>query len=515
MKEFWDNIWKDLQGSSTTSKLVALLVTLSVVGAVGVGTWVAKRPHFASLYSSLDDVQMARVTKALAEQGIDFEVSPPPGPFVVYVDRGVRYEAFRAVATAGALDRMQVGIASGTEGLGSVFIGRQEREQIVQKRLWEETERLLETLAFVSQARVQTSEGESSPFGRSARTTGSVTLTLRGTGRLDKLQAQSVARLVRFGLGIEAEDLVILDQTGQSVYDGEQLGSENLSGEWLEHKTHYDQELATSANELLASVLGESKARVVVNSEWNFDLSSKISESIDPKQRVVLSEESSSSETPQGASPSVGGPAGVSSSLPSTTPNADPQAAAPTPRPAEKAKTSDKNTTYLAPKEVTTQVKRAPTLDKLFVSLFLDESLAEQRDDLESGVKAAIGFDEARADVFMTTLIAFQGEATELEGDGAAGTGETSDGPSPMVEMLLERGVEIASALVFAFLLLKTLKGAKKTTAAPVAPEEPEVDPEELAKAQIEELLTADPEKVGQILSSWALEDRPLARSGK
>jgi hypothetical protein len=92
-----------------------------------------------------------------------------------------------------------------------------------------------------------------------------------------------------------------------------------------------------------------------------------------------------------------------------------------------------------------------------------------------------------------------------------------------MLEMLLERGVEIASALVFLFLLITSLKGSKKGGAA--APStvsgarssggggssggsggesgDASVDPEVLARAQIEELVRTDPRRVGEILSRW------------
>jgi len=87
---------------------------------------------------------------------------------------------------------------------------------------------------------------------------------------------------------------------------------------------------------------------------------------------------------------------------------------------------------------------------------------------------------------------------------------------------VLQRGVEIAAALVFALLLLSSLRGSKRSAAAaapagdgataghttarvPVGgPGEPMVDPETLARAQIEELVRSDPRRVGEILSRWA-----------
>ena len=52
-------------------------------------------------------------------------------------------------------------------------------------------------------------------------------------------------------------------------------------------------------------------------------------------------------------------------------------------------------------------------------------------------------------------------------------------------------------------------KAKAEAEAAEAAEEEPEVeiDPEVLARRQVEELLESDPEKVGEILSSWAREE--------
>ena len=60
--------------------------------------------------------------------------------------------------------------------------------------------------------------------------------------------------------------------------------------------------------------------------------------------------------------------------------------------------------------------------------------------------------------------------------------------------------------------LLKSLKTSSKKSNVQVQESSPEseIDPELLARVQIEELLKSDPDKVGAILSSWARDDRPV-----
>lgn len=82
-----------------------------------------------------------------------------------------------------------------------------------------------------------------------------------------------------------------------------------------------------------------------------------------------------------------------------------------------------------------------------------------------------------------------------------------------MTQVLIERGVEIAAAVAFLALLFTSLRGSRKSTVNGDAAEtsatagsgsaEPSIDPEALARAQIEELVRTDPRKVGEILSRW------------
>jgi hypothetical protein len=75
--------------------------------------------------------------------------------------------------------------------------------------------------------------------------------------------------------------------------------------------------------------------------------------------------------------------------------------------------------------------------------------------------------------------------------------------------VLLRRAVEVASALLFLFLLWRTLRSSPKarpSSAEPATGATP-VDAELLARAQVDELLKSDPAKVGEVLSRWAREE--------
>ncbi len=525
MNDLVTSLASAFKGSSAASKATAALVASAVVLAIAVTAFVSNKPHYDMLLSGLNDNESAKVMKALSEAGVPFRVSQPPGPFVVYVDEGDRSAALAAAYGSGALDRPMKGIIADPGGMSGVFMSAGQREQIMDKRWWEEMEGVLEELDFVTSARVQTYEGERSPFASRAdqTRTASVQLQLRNQLPLDREQAQTVALLVSHGLGIQPENLVISDQAGRTLHDGtEESSAEEGVRDWLEHKRTYDRATAEKANIVLKEILGANKARVTVDSLWNHDQSTKSSTTT--ARGTVLSETKNSTETPvpPGASPPAGAGTGLdfggdNANVPDLTADAAQEP------PAEPlvSTTEEEKTDYQPSVTREETVSIAPVLERLSVALFLDDSIETgQVADLEAAVKAAVGFDEGtRSDVFQTVSLPF---VNDVPVDDSLDTGEPAatapvgekapaDEPSPMMELLLRRGVEIVTALVFVVLLLSSLRSARKSAArakSEAASPETELDPELLAQAQVQELLTGDPERVGEILSSWAREEK-------
>jgi flagellar biosynthesis/type III secretory pathway M-ring protein FliF/YscJ len=510
MNELLQKLRSALAGTSAGTRAVAGLCALALVAIAGLAGVLSSRPHYELAFSGLTDHELALVCKALSEAGIPFEQSQPPGPFVVYVDAGERSAAYMAAYGAGALDKPLEGILSGG-GMGSVFDSAEERAQGVRKREWQEMEKMLEELDFVVGARVRTSAESSSPLaGRDARTpTASVTLRVAGGAELTAAQTATVANLVSRGLGIAKGDLVVSDQTGRALYDGEERsGDERGVRDLLAHQHEHDRRLALEANTVLAQILGPSKARVTVSSEWDYAQSTLRTET--SEKGPVVQETKTSSEKPVSTGATT--VAGLSANV------LDPDA----PRSAEIGaevgveppeplveKTSEEKKEYAPSVAREERVRFVPELKRLSVALFLDQSVQDPA-KLQDAVKAAVGFVDAR-DGFSSVVLPFV--VPDAPAEDAAGETAAPAEPSPLVEKLLRHGVEIVSALVFLGLLLKTLKGSKgargsATAAASARPDG--VDPELLARVQVDELLKSDPARVGEILARWAREE-PVA----
>ena len=145
----------DLLRRTTPATRIALVVSSLVLASlVGIVGFEATRPHFVPLRAGLDDAQRAAVESALAQGGVEFEVSPYPGPYTVYVDEGELYQAQNLVALSGALAPAAEGIPTGAAGASSVWQTTVERLQSARKREWQECEKQLEVLEHVRSATV-------------------------------------------------------------------------------------------------------------------------------------------------------------------------------------------------------------------------------------------------------------------------------------------------------------------------------------------------------------------------
>ncbi|HUR27340.1 MAG TPA: flagellar M-ring protein FliF C-terminal domain-containing protein, partial [Planctomycetota bacterium] len=248
---------------------------------------------------------------------------------------------------------------------------------------------------------------------------------------------------------------------------------------------------------------------------------------------VLVVDDKTETVTPSDAPAPVGGAAGTASNIAVEGAPGDATVAAVTP-PAP-ATTSDQKRKYETGRTKTRTVHSAPTLQRMSVSLVLDESLAAKKDEIARVVEAIVGFEKTRDDVLSvsTTTIAAPDAALP---DGKSPAAAVSEGMSPTLKMLLQHGVELLAAAVFLFIALKTLKGSKRGVlassaasgaspaglagarrGASAAPDVDDVepDPELIARMRVEELVRTDPRRVGEILSRWATETTKTAGASR
>lgn len=537
------NLIDQIAKAPARTKLVTLLSIAAVIAVFVISGWVSGQPHFVKLYSDLSDAERVAVEKALSGAEVRYRVSDFPGPFVVYIDEPQYDKAQFAVAMAEALRTTPKGIDTSGAGAGAIFLSAGERQQTMQKREWQETERLLEQFDFVTDATVTTSMPDPSPLRAQKPVMVSVTLQLKGAGELTAEQASNVAKVVRYRFGVPAENVVIADQSGRTLFDPSHAEGGQDPRELLVQSEKYDRELANKANKHIENAFGPRKALVTVTSQWNYDHSTTVDEKVDP-ETVAIQVDTKETSAPVGALNATGGAAGVTSATPNefgneTAPVPNETSGAATPVSAAVAtRTKDNRTTYEASRTRTETVRTTPRLERMSVALVIDESLASKKAEIQKIVEAAVGFDSGRQDTIGVSTTSLSVPEV-VAADGTTPDGTTPQeapaeepGLSPMMETLLQRGVEIVSAIAFLGLLATSLKGSKKGAAGAGAGHAPalagagapagtsggsasgpamvnadgsamDVDPEVLARAQIEELVRTDPRRVGEILSRW------------
>ncbi len=494
LRKTWDAM------SVGTRAIVAATTAAAVVLAIMAARWTSA-PNFEVLYTGLDAREVGAVQSALATADIRYRVSQPPGPFVVHVDGEQYYVAQNAVALAGALDRAPEGIGGMATGASQVFMSAQERSQASLKREWQELEKQLEELQFVERARVSTSVPDKSPLRKVEPMTVAVTLTLRGRGDLTQAQSTAVARLARFRFNVPAENVLVTDQNGRSLMeDSSANGEMAMAQEVFEQGRRSDAELERKANDALRRVFGPDLAHVVVTSTWSQEEIESVKETVDPKNKAVVSETSSKSSTPSSLATSSG-TGGIASSF------GDGAGAGGTDSTIANSTTSESSKNTVVGRETQLRRSHTPHLDRLSVSLFLDQSLDGTRAQVEAAVKSAVGFDESRGDAFAAMTAPFATVPRDAEGKLVPRVETPIEAPSRVLEMLTQRGVEIGVAGILLFLLFRAVRGVKReANAAEARPENVDEDRwiEMLARSRVEDLVKSDPERLGAILSRWA-----------
>ncbi len=528
---------QSLKDSSPRTRWIAIAGVLLVVVAFAVSSVIAARPHFVLLHSQIDDSERIAVEKALAGANIRYRISQPPGPYVLDVDEAQFYEAQNAVALAGAMHRSTTGIETGSSGATTIFMTAAERAQTMQKREWQELENQLGCLDFVASAKVTTSVADNSPLRARKPVTVSVTLALRGATELTSEQAENVARIVRYRFDVPAQNVVVTDQRGHTLFAGESGSDVNTApADHGEFARNYDRVLEVKANEALSRTYGPNKGYVTLASEWDYDLRTIEADDVQAKG-ALIEDEKTETVTPAGtATPESGGAAGTSSNIAVENPAAASAAAAAQAASAPAATTSDQKKRYETGRTKTRTVHSTPTLKRLSVSLVLDESLNAKRDEIGQLVEAIVGFEKKREDVLRVSTTAIAVPPAEVP--GTTDKPVVSEGMSPTLKLVLQHGIELMAAAVFLFIALKAMKGVKKGTLIPhtgggtpsassasggfgrALPQGGEVDdaepdPELLARVRVEELVRSDPRRVGEILSRWATENTKPAGSSR
>lgn len=548
MKDRLLQLWELFHTASVATRITLVMSTLLVASVATVATWYAGRPDYIQLWSGLTAAESADYKNALAQAGIPFRSSPPPENGI-WVDSSAQAMAEAQVALGGYRPKSK-GIQVADGSAASAFLSARSRQQMADKREWQECELQLESMDFVERATVATSSTDHSPFGPDKEPTISVTLGLRHGVLLDPTQARTVATLVRSRFNVPMENITVVDERGNLLHDGGDMDRGLSKDELFDQKRRHDSDSERRANKALELALGQGRAYVTVNSEWTYDEMESVTESALPEASMPYFQSKQKSEMTNPSAP-VGGPAGVSSNITQDFGNENAGVGSNGGGgPMENTEASE--TRSIVGRSTEHRTVRTPRITRLSIALVADDSVATDLPSLENMVKAAVGYEKTRGDQFESYSTSLASIARDEEGNPLPPEEPAPiEQPNHYLELAIEHGVELLAALAFLFVLFKSMKGVSRarrtdegqdsggsshqgalethlisaggvsTGKKMVIPgsllldEEQlaQIDPEILARAQVEELVRSDPERVTDILKQWATASERLVKA--
>src|SRR3954451_14084852 len=261
---------------------------------------IATAPSYALVASGLDPAQTGKITAALDEQGIPYELRSNGTSLAV--QKAQMGQARIALASQG-VSAGGSGTQPGYELLDKSKLGASQFQQQVtyQRALEGEIARTLSGVQGVTTPTVQIVmpqddlfQDEASPATAAIQLGNSADTLAPGAVRG---MAQTAASSVK---GLKSANVTITDSTGAILWPSEDAGGATGSSSKASAEARYARQMESSIDGLLNSTLGPNKARVKVNADLNVDKSS--SEELTYGKTGVPLTESSTSETMKGAS---------------------------------------------------------------------------------------------------------------------------------------------------------------------------------------------------------------------
>jgi flagellar M-ring protein FliF len=487
-------------------RVVLGAAALGVIGFVLLVFTFASRPSYATLLTGLDPAQTGKITAALDQKGVQYEIQ----------SNGTALGVEKAQIAQARIALAEQGLAAGGGQPGFELFDKQKlgtsdfQQQVTYQRALEgEIANTIRQVQGVSGAQVQLVVPKDQLFSESATPATAAVLLSGSTAALDPSAVRGIASLVSSSVqGLKPQNVSITDSTGRLLWPADAGGDASGAPTKQAAQSRYDAQLAGSLSALLAQTVGPDKARVQVTSDLNVDQSSQ--EKLTYAKKGVALQERKDVERLRGAAGAAGGVAGSGSNVPSY---ASPGAAG---GPSNyQHRTTD--TTYGVDKTVT-RTKVAPgAVNRLSVALVVDQSVpAAQVAQLRQAVAGAAGIVPSRGDTLAVSRVAFSKPATPAGGPAAT--------VLPLAKYAA-LAVALVAFLLFAARHLRRRERAslgeptwlrqvespttlaeleRETTVAHVAHPVPADHP---ARRRVEDLAERDPERVAQQIRSWLHED--------
>jgi flagellar M-ring protein FliF len=405
----------------SAGKMISLtvLVVATIWGMVVLVNWSGK-PEFMPLYTQLSAEDAGEVVARLREQKIPYKLSHDGS--TIQIPREKIYEIRLDLASQG----LPRGSGVGFEVFDNTKLGVTEFVQNInyQRALQGELSRTINGLEEVESSRVHIVMPPRSVFIEEEEpATASVILKIRSGQWISEEQVRGIVHLVSSSVPrLRPENVTVVDDNGKMLAGaGEEQTASKISSDQLEFQRRKERLLEHSVASMLEQVLGQDKAIVRVSCDLDFIQQESTEELYLPDNQVVRSEQTSK----EASSNPNSGPMGVPGMATNISKNKGGQAQNGERKSYQK---QDSTRNYEIGKQTNRKVLPVGKLQRLSVAVIVDgkyETMtkgkgskqhtetkyvprsAEEMATLESIVKRAVNFSEARGDKVEVANIPF------------------------------------------------------------------------------------------------------------
>ncbi len=474
----------------------------------------SSQPNLVVAYSGLAPEDSASIVDQLSKDGIAYEIGG--GGSTVSVPANKVAETRIRLAQAG----LPKGGSVGLEIFDKQNFGATDFVQKVNfmRGLEGELSRSINTLAGVKASRVHIVLPQESIFKQDqAATTASVLVSMKPGASLAADQVRGITNLVTNSVeGLKQGGVTIIDDAGHVLFDGATADnpfSGTASSTQLELQRQYETALSRDIENTLARVVGAGRSAVTVRASLNFDKVQTDKQEFGTQPQVRSS--TTTTETYSGNGVNVG-------NIPGTGTNGGSNAGGATGSGNSSYNRTETTTNNEINKTTTTTVRAPGSLQKLSVSVVLDDSVtAAQEASLTSAVAAAAGLDQTRGDTLSVTRLPFDASVkNDLVAAADSGLGQYLQYLKLLLPLLA-----VILGFVLVMLLLRSLGKRQLALPAPaplhalpaaMAPAaigaahstltalEPGSDPQE---ERVLKLAEVNPRAVADVVQTWMREE--------
>jgi flagellar M-ring protein FliF len=401
---------------------------------------VAGAPSYSMLSSGLDPAQTGKVTAALDEQGIGYELRNNGTALAVEKSQ----VAQARVALAGSGVSLDAGGGEGFELFDKQKLGASDFQlQVTYQRALEgEIARTIANVQGVSSPQVQLVLPEDDLFADEATPATAAVMLGNSADTLEPGATRGIAQLVASSVkGLKTENVTITDSSGSLVWPaGDGAGGGGVSAGKQALEARYSRAMEADLNALLVRTLGAGKAQVSVTADLNADKTTLDEVTYDKKGVPLKSQ--TETEKLNGGSATTGGTAGTGSNIPTYAAGSAGGGAN------SNYQRKTENTDYGVGKKVARTEVAPGAVKKMNVALLVDKSVpAADFAAVQKAVTSAAGIDTARGDTMQAAQVPFAKVATPKAGPV----------PTTLLGPIKWVGVGFA-ALLFLFFMSRSLR---------------------------------------------------------